>query len=158
MRRLALFLCAVTAVVSLAVGSGGFSSVEADRGVTVDVVGDENAYLALEYDDDATVEATVGDDVSLDIVSVKNQFTEDVNVTVDYGVDGASGLSVTDSSDETELGVGNTAEMSTTVTCDEKGEYTVSFDATATGEGVSAETGDSRTAYTVDCNPESQSG
>ena len=157
MRRLALFLCAVAAVATLAVGSGGFSSAEAGRGVTVGVVGDGNAYLALEHDDE-TVErdGMVDESLDLEVVTVTNQFTEDVTVTVDYDVATPPGVSATDGSDTTELGVGETTQVSTTVTCDRAGEHgvTVEFDASATGGGVSTETSDPRTvSYTVRCEP-----
>lgn len=49
MRRTLFLLLGLAAVVGLTVSSSGFTSVSADRGVGVDVVGDESAYMAMEY-------------------------------------------------------------------------------------------------------------
>lgn len=155
MRRLVLFLCAVTAMASLVVGSGGFTSAATDRGVTVDVVGDGDAYMALDYSND-TAEATVGETAALDVVTVRNQFTEAVDVTVNYTVSGADGVSTDDGSESAPLGVGEETDVSTAVTCDDPGEYTVTvaFDVTADGSGVLAGTSDERTVrYDVRCVP-----
>lgn len=156
MRRFLLLACALVSVVGLAVGAGGFTSAESDRGVSVEVVGDEDAYLALEYAN-GTVDTTVDETVALAVVTATNQFTEDVDVTVDYRVDAPAGVSasISDGSNTADLGVGEMTEVSTTVTCDQAGQHevTIEFDASATGDGVSADTSRPRTVdYTVDCD------
>ena len=48
-RRVVLSFAAVLAGAGFLAGTRGFSSIEAERNVTIDVVGDENAFLRLEY-------------------------------------------------------------------------------------------------------------
>lgn len=68
---------------SVAFGSGGFSTTSADREVTVDVVGDEDAYLALRYpqrvsaDCDATVTLTVANHTTTALHAVDIEFAFD---------------------------------------------------------------------------------
>lgn len=54
-RNIIVLLGATAASGSAVVGSGAFSSVEADRDLDVSVVGDEDAYLALDYPSTVTV-------------------------------------------------------------------------------------------------------
>ncbi|WP_276270692.1 hypothetical protein [Haloarcula litorea] len=151
--HLAVALAVVAAV--LVVGSGGFTAVSADRAVTVEVVGDANAYMALEYAD--TEVPTDGG--ATEFVTVRNQFAQPVDATVTYSVDAGSGLSVPDGEQTAArdgLGVGDAATVSTTLTCTSPGTHdaTVSFHATADGEGVYAETTAPRTVeFAVDCRP-----
>lgn len=156
MRKLLLLLCGLALSTGLVVGTGGFSSVSADRAVAVDTVGDERAYMALEYTDErADASGTVGESVDVSLVTVTNQFTQSVTVTVETDVRGADGVSVGDDPASATLAVGTAADMSATLVCDEPGEQyvTVAFDATATGEGVSAETTNPRTVeYLLDCD------
>lgn len=158
MRKLAFVLCGLAAAVALAVGSGGFTSVQADRGVSVDIVGDDNAYMALDYPN-GTVErgGAVNETVTLPVVNITNQFTEDVDITVEYTVSETSETSATGANGPTDLDldVGDTEQVSTAVTCDDTGEdsVTVEFDVTADGNGVYAETSEPRTVdYLVDCS------
>ena len=157
MRRVVLLTCALVALAGLAVSSGAFTSAEADRGVSVDIVGDGDAYMALDYPDETVeLDGTTNETVALPVVNVTNQFAEDVDVTVEFTVSGPSGASATGDSGPTDLPVGETTEVSTTVTCPAgAGEYAVSieFDATADGNGAYAETSESRTVdYLVDCS------
>lgn len=155
MRRLVLVSCALLSIAGLAVGSGGFSSTAADRGVSVAVVGDEDAYMALNYADRSVErEATVGDEITLPVVDVTNQFTEAVDVTVDYRVDDATGLDTDDGSETAALGAGQATAVSTDVACTVAGDYeiTATFDATADGNGVAANTSRPRTVrYEITC-------
>lgn len=156
-RRFLMLSCALAAVVGLAVGSGGFTSAEADRGVGVDVVGDEHAYMALDYPDhQLDRDGAVNETVTIPVVTVTNQFTEAVTVTVDYTVSGPAGATATGDSGPTDLGVGETTAVSTTVMCPaDAGEYAVSveFGATADGAENFAETSEPRTVdYLVHCD------
>ncbi|MBX0322290.1 hypothetical protein EGH21_04490 [Halomicroarcula sp. F13] len=148
-------LLAVAAVAALAVGSGGFSAVSADRQVRVDVVGDADAYMSLTYPDagvsldGATVEDT--------FLTVRNQFTQPVDFTVTYTVstgDGLDGTPTSDSVTRRSVGVGEEFDVPIAVRCGASGtQYaTVSFDVTADGADVFAETTDARSVeYVVDC-------
>ncbi|WP_262175048.1 DUF1616 domain-containing protein [Haloarcula laminariae] len=154
MRSGAFLLCALVVTVGIAVGSGGFTSAQADRGVTVEVVGDGDAYMALDYPNE-TVErdGVVNETMSLQFVTVTNQFPENVTLTVNYTVQGEPGLSTSDDN-ETTLNVGESTDVSAPVTCPSAGDYDVSveFGATADGPGIYAETSDDRTVeYEVSC-------
>jgi len=155
MRRLLVVACAVVSLVGLAVSSGAFTSAQADRSASIDIAGDGNAYMALDDEHPVEPDGTVGETVTLPIVNVTNQFTETVDITVSYTVDGPSGSETAGENGPTALAVGETTGVSTEVTCpSDPGEYVVSvdFDATAEGSGVFAETSDPRTVtYEVDC-------
>ena len=64
---------------AMSVGTGAFSSVEAERGVEVNVVDDEDAYLGLD------------DDAGEGLVRIKNQFAEDLTLTVTAALASGSG-------------------------------------------------------------------
>ena len=64
---------------AMSVGTGAFSSVEAERGVAVNVVEDENAYLGL----DGEIEDGV--------VRIKNQFAGKLELTVSAKLESATG-------------------------------------------------------------------
>jgi hypothetical protein len=64
---------------AMSVGTGAFSSVEAERNVEVDVVEDENAYLGLTRKD-AADPVTVGK--ATKVATVQNQFTTSLNLSV----------------------------------------------------------------------------
>ncbi|WP_136690113.1 hypothetical protein [Halorhabdus amylolytica] len=154
-RRLFVLLAVAVAAVAT-VGSGGFSTTTADRSVTVDVVGDANAYMALEYDG---TEVNDGDEPTF--LTVTNQFTQPVDVTVEYSVTGNVEADPNDGTlgddEDTDLAIGESVDFSEfTLTCatNETGTRTatVTFDVTAEGTDVFAETTDSRqVTYSVDC-------
>lgn len=108
MNRYVLLFVAALAL-SMAVGSGGFSTVSADRGMNVAVVEDENAYLQVIEEEDKLV--------------VRDRFAVDLEIDVE---DSDEDISVEHEGDET------------TITCtanvDSK-PITIS----GTGDGVSVE-------------------
>lgn len=68
----------VLAAVLLATGTGGFSAMEADRGVTVAVVDDEHAYLGVTTHDHR-LEPGMHD---VTLLTLTNRFGRDLDVTV----------------------------------------------------------------------------
>jgi hypothetical protein len=151
-KHLALVL-ALAAAATLAVSTGGFSSASADRQVSVEVVGDEDAYMSLRYEDNVPEDPDSGDSVVF--VTVSNYFNQPVDLTVSYAVDPDA---VNDPSEHTEqyhdVDVGESVDVSTTVECPPGGteQRVVSFDVEADGDSVYAETTSPRTVeYTVDC-------
>jgi hypothetical protein len=156
MRKFLLLLCGLALSAGLVVGTGGFSSVNADRAVNVDVVGDEDAYMALEYTDERVdASGTVNGAVDVALVTATNQFAQPVNVSLETELRG-DGVSVGDvSPSSATLGVGDDMDVSATLVCEDPGGHyvTVAFDATATGQGISAETTTPRTVeYHVECD------
>ena len=81
---------------AMSVGTGAFSSVEADRGVEVNVVKDENAYLGLD------------DDAGEGIVRITNQFAGDLDLTVTASLESGDGdveIGADEDDDEIEIEV-----------------------------------------------------
>jgi hypothetical protein len=129
---------------AMSVGTGAFSSVEAERGVAVNVVEDDEAYLGIAVDE------------KTDDVQIKNQFTDHLNLTVTLNsadsvidevevegpitfVDGTGGetdVDVNDESTQGELGPGNEAHVR--IDFDEAGEgsFALSFAGDAGGASV----------------------
>ncbi|WP_424014375.1 hypothetical protein ACOZ35_15350 [Halorubrum xinjiangense] len=128
----------------MSVGTGAFSSVEAERGVEVNVVEDENAYLGIAVDEE------------VDAVQIKNQFADRLDLTVTLnsadgaigeieaegpitfvdGTGGESDIDVDDESDQGELGPGNEAHVR--IDFDEAGggSFALSFAGEAGGASV----------------------
>lgn len=190
MRRSVFLLIGLTAIVGLAVSSGAFTSTSADRGVAVSVVGDEDAYMALDYDGhnygngggfdtihshgqgfdanhshgegldlghvhgNSTNSGNDASDGDVTFVTVTNQFTEEVAITVDYTVESDDGSS-SGSETKQNVGVGEEFSVSVAFDCESHGpqDATVSFDVEASGDSVSAATSESRhVEYRVICN------
>jgi hypothetical protein len=77
-RRALSLLVATVTVLSLAVGSASFTAVEADRGVSVNVVPDSEAYVGYNSSDVGPVEQ--GDEI--DLVKLSNRFSENTTLNV----------------------------------------------------------------------------
>lgn len=84
----------VVAAMALVISSAGFTSTQADRQVSVNIVEDDDAYVGLIYDDPLVVDVTDTDLQGLDEPTpitkryenasmVTNQYTVDLNVTVE---------------------------------------------------------------------------
>jgi len=152
MRRRLLLLSALVAAAAIAVGTGGYSSVGADRGMSVGAANDVDAYLSLDYADE-DVSANSSSDVTKTFVTVENQFREPVEVWVNYTVMDPSDSTVSEGTEnKPTLDTSNTFDVTATFTCDADGEYTITFDATAESDSFSVETTTSRTVtYAVTC-------
>ncbi|RKS82740.1 hypothetical protein BDK61_2055 [Haloarcula quadrata] len=155
MRKVFVALCVLVASAGLGMGSGGFSSVDADRAVTVDVVGDESAYMSLDYSNE-TVDPTDGTK-EVEFVTVANHFAEVVDFRIYFTVTG--GLTADSSSNpiiEKNVGVGENIDGTVTLECDSSDStYStaiIDFNVVADGDGVWAETTAKRTVeYEADC-------
>lgn len=155
-RKLAFVLVAVAAV-ALVTGTGGYSSVNAERGVSVDVVGDGDAYLTLEYSETAELSGT--DAYEVTFLTIRNRFTVDADLDATALPSSTSdGLDVTYTSGsrsvDTRLAPGEAVDFAAELTCASAGEQNVTFtiDAKADGPGVSVNTTEERTAsFDVRC-------
>jgi len=139
---------------AMSVGTGAFSSMEAERGVEVNVVNDERAYVGYE-ESDKTYPADQNDDGTLDLVTVENRFADSVTISitgVEITVNPESGEypdiseeSIEFSTDSFESGESETIKG--TVQCTgSSGSATVEVTVRVKGEGVSAELfGDTKT-------------
>ena len=81
---------AATAAGSVLVGAGAYTRVEAQRGVTVEIVGDEDAYLGLRYGD---LDVECGDVVTF--VTITNQLKQPVSID-DVGFADVDGIELSD--------------------------------------------------------------
>ena len=79
-RRHAILLLGGASSGAMSVGTGAFSSVEAERGVEVNVVEDEHAYLGLD------------DDAGEELVRIENQFAKELTLTVTAKLESATGV------------------------------------------------------------------
>lgn len=118
-RRQFVLLLGAGGAAASSVGSGAFSSVEAERGVEVNVVEDENAYLGIEQ-----VEHQISGEGT--VAEITNQFAAQLHLTIEV-VDGdshienikISGENITDSH-SVDFDIGHSKEVS--VECNGSGE------------------------------------
>jgi hypothetical protein len=158
MHRRVLVLCALVVVASFAVGTGSYTAASVDRGVSINVVSDEDAYMSLFYSRD-TVRLGGSDVQQVTVVTVRNRFTQPIDFTVTVTATAGDGLTVRADAMETtsvSAGIGESFDVPATVACQTTGQHraTISFDITATGEDVTAKTTSRTVDYLVTCPPE----
>jgi len=149
-------VAAIAMVVALcfSVGSTGYNATTAGRAVAVAVVGDADASLALSY---ASESVSIEPNTQETLVSVRNQFSQPVEVRVTAVVEAKRGLSVEVPTVETRsLSPGEGFAVPMMVRClgTEQADpsTTVRFDVRAEGETIAVETAESRTVtYSVAC-------
>lgn len=134
---------------SLVLGSGSFSDVASQRTVKLAVVGDENAYLTLQYSDIAFECAE-----TVTLFTVTNHTLDSIdNITVDVTITGTEITLDNVTMSEQTLGVGDSA----TVTADAEANSgtqsteTVTFDVETTGVDSSIEAVDRSVDITANC-------
>jgi hypothetical protein len=146
----------VAVVPALIFGTGSFSAVSAERGLTVDTVGDSDAYMALKYSDD-DIELTGSDRYpAREFLTIGNNFGGDIDASLtSVDVSGSDSLSLEpESVDGRPVESGTEIAVATEVTCHSIGEYSasLSFDVAADGDAVHAHTTDEReVTFDVHC-------
>ena len=121
---------AFTAAVGLTLGTAGFSAIDADRGISVSVVEDEEAYLGVETFDPLV------DGESTTMMEIENRFDaelDEIRVTTSE-----SAVKEIDAPDE--IGIGQTVPVDVVVQCEERDQVDIEFDVTATTDGVTVDT------------------
>jgi hypothetical protein len=157
---------AFTASGSLVVGSSGFTSTEVERDVDIDVVGDEDAFLGLVYDDIETEEPPdtvrlgkgvyeetlvelrnqLGTDITVDefVMEVESDDHVDVEFSEDPDDPGNTDCAVVGDPNGVDIERGECALVRVDVGCQlvraEERSATVSFGVAVSGTGVSVET------------------
>lgn len=155
-RRVVLSFAAVLAGAGFLVDTRGFSSIEAERTVTVDVVGDENAFLQLEYPSEP-----VDCEDEFQLVEIGNRTTTDLTsvvVSIESVPDGLS-LDPTDeivvvdgAVDGETLETGESESVMIEVTDDGfTGTGEIAFGVSVRGADISVDTTEPRTVE-VDCS------
>lgn len=156
MRRRAFLLGSLVTAAggSSLLASGAFSEAESQRKVTVETVGDEDAYLQLVYED-----RTVNCQDTVTLVELTNQLTTEItNIDVEYDssadVPSISNLQVPES-----LAVGESGDVTVDVECSESSdaETTVTFTVQVTGNGLDLVAQDRTVDISCECEGETSS-
>ncbi|WP_160165584.1 hypothetical protein [Natronobacterium lacisalsi] len=84
-RKFVIGMGALASGAAAAVGTGAFSSVEADRTVSLNVASDENAYFGMEPTPDATFAQTSGGVVELNFDNTSDASGTGLNANADTG-------------------------------------------------------------------------
>jgi hypothetical protein len=137
-------LLAAAAATMLVTGSFGFTSVSAERGVSVNVVEDNQAYIDY-HAKDLSVEN--GDRVEL--VTLQNQLGGEVEL-VDYSIDNGP-LSIENVSGLDTVSPGSNGTISGTVHCTQETTGTVGVTVKLSGSGVSAEISGETREFDIRC-------
>lgn len=134
-RRIWLVLIALAALLGV-VATGGFETAQVERGLTVAVVDDSEAYLG--YDEpDHTIE--VNGTATVELVKVTNRFPDDLTTVDTIVEEGDSHLSVDNVNDNVgPLMPGDTATITGEVTCSAQTTATVTVSVAASGDEVEA--------------------
>lgn len=148
-RTFVLGIGTTTAGGSAILGTGAFSSVETQRAVTIETVGDEDAYLRLTYNQEIDFEC----ETATTLLWITNQLKGPIT-DVAFDVVGTSDeIDVSDVRVPDELGVGEKGAIEATLICENAGgERTVNFDIEVFGDefGVKAHRTD-EISITCDC-------
>lgn len=146
-RTFVLGTAAAAAGGSALLGAGSFSRTEAQRGVVVETVGDEDAYLVLEYQD-----LTIGCEGELTLVTLTNRFTEPLtDIQVEFTT-GNDNVTLTNLNTPDTLGVGESGTVTLDATCSGSGTTAITFTVDATGEETAVTAADRSVTLTCDCS------
>jgi hypothetical protein len=146
--RFASIALALVASTGLVFGSVGFSSVAADRGVSVAVADDENALVGYESDRIEVTGTQTGN-----LVTVENRLGTDAKVTnAEVSVNDTDVATVEDVTEPSVL-VGRSVDIKAEITCEADDETDVTVSVTVAGEGVTAEIDGEPNyrTFTLDC-------
>lgn len=145
--RLASIALLVVASTGLLFGSMGFSSVAADRGVSVSVADDDSALVGYE-----TRSQTITGDERVALVTVENRLSSSASVTNVTVETSNPAVRVSDVEKPT-IGTGDEGVVHADVYCDPMAETTLTVSVTVEADGVTAAiSGDTTTRnFTVNC-------
>jgi hypothetical protein len=162
LRRASIALMLASAL-ALVIGSAGFSTMAADRGVNVNVVSDDHAYVGYDTEPiEVTTENGTGSKYDENLVTVDNRFTANLDVvSVETGV---STDDITIDVTETPTGIepGGDSHIEGDIDCnsdDASGTVSMTIRVETTTNSVAAELeGDTETReFVVTCNPQESS-
>lgn len=155
-RRSVSLVLAVVATAMLVTGSAGFTSVSADRSVSVSVVDAENAYVAVDACEKSTDSGNGSNPVR---VTVKNQFSEPFTVerissdadtkepdTKNATVGPGDSATFNAAFGEEELTVSVSGGVDATVTATIESKATCGDDTNGTADGTATETAGTETS------------
>jgi hypothetical protein len=153
----------ITAGGGLVMSSGAFTSAEVERDVNIDVVGDPNAFLGLQYPDgdgnypgenedaNATPPKTLTLDGETNLFKATNQFSSEIttfDVTVVDGEEAFDSIAL-NKDESTPFGSGD--EKLVTVNCNDGTTASIDVEVFASGDGFSVT---AVRTFTIDSPPE----
>jgi hypothetical protein len=144
----ALIFVASTGLVS---GSFGFTSVSAERGVSVQIVDDESAFVGYQSSD-----LTVRDSETIDLVTVTNRFAGTIDVMDVTIADGS--FTISDPTTPTAISPGESGTIQGTVDCTPSETQEIEVTVALDGSGVTVQLfGDTETReFTLTCVSEEE--
>jgi hypothetical protein len=147
-RRHAILLLGGASSGAMSIGTGAFSSVEADRGVEVSVVDDDEAYLGLDVENRI---ATVGRPA--EVVEITNSFADtlSLDVSVEDTNEVVDEIAVSDESPGNEffLTLNPGESVPVAITCGQTGEAKFTLDFSGETDGATVEK--TRTFENIEC-------
>lgn len=153
-RRLLVAVGSVTVGSSLLVGSNALPSGEHGRELSVDVVGDDESFLTLRYEDLDLTDGSPPHRVVL--VELRNALDGPLQIE-EFELEHDETVSVTDLEQPDTLGVGASEPVTATIDCARTDEISASiqFALTVSGDGVAVETAERRAVNVeLDCSGE----
>ncbi|WP_144798039.1 hypothetical protein [Halorubrum depositum] len=133
LRTLSLVL-AFTAAVGLVFGTAGFTAMEADRGLAVNVTDDASAYLGY-----APLADEVSDGEPAPVVEYRNRFGTDLDefdVDVSIADPGATDATIESVDPPSSLDRGSAAAVDVTLRCSDRETVPLAFEVDGSGGGV----------------------
>lgn len=149
-RTLAIILLLVAST-GFIFGSFGFTSVSAERDVSVQVVNDEQAYVGYQSSD-----LTVRDGKTVDLVTVENRFTDVISV-IDVTIEDGP-FTITTPTIPSNISPGKSRTIRGTVDCSPAKTQEIEVTVTLNGSGITAQIfGDTETRdFTLTCAPKTE--
>ncbi|EMA61798.1 hypothetical protein C469_06399 [Halorubrum lipolyticum DSM 21995] len=130
---------------AMSVGTGAFSSMEAERGVEVNVVNDERAFVGYRSNDRTLPDDANVDDGTVDLVTVTNQFAQKIEI-IDATIDDGSEYFGEPNVPEGAFEAGEAKTVTADPNLSAEDEVDVAVTVSVEGKGVSAKVfGDSDT-------------
>ena len=116
-------------------GTAGYSTIQSDRTVDVQVAGDDEAYLVIDETKNKIDNGSTGEPLEL-----TNQFAESVDLSI--SVRSTEGDITSEGLNRTTIDIGETAALQVKCEDTQTSEGTITVDITADGDEVSFETSD----------------
>jgi len=132
--------------------SGAFSETESQRRVKVETVGDEDAYLRLEYQDADNLDCPGTETVTL--VNLTNQLTTEItDITVSYDLSGDEPPETSELVVPETLSIGESGDVTLDIRCQppKQEETTITFTVAVTGHELDLVAQDREITVTCDC-------
>jgi hypothetical protein len=148
LKTLSLLLLLVS-ITGIMVGSGGFTTVSADRDVSISVENDKSAYVGYQSDKLSPENGT-----TIELVTIENRLSDDINIiniTIEDG-----NFNISNTTTPTDISPGETGTIQGTVRCTPNESQLIKLSVTVSGSDVTAQlAGDTTTRnFKIECTEE----